>query len=130
MPGKIVYENQGEGVVIIWGGSISGEGLKMVNAQIYTEGGSEKLRYQIWDFTNAEGLEITDHDLRDLAIQDKIASETNPKQIIAIVGSIELFRGYDRLFHIYEGVWSDYKSKTFRSMVEARKWISRTMDGG
>ena len=126
----IVYENQEEGVVIIWGGSISGEGLKMVNAQIYKEGGSEKLRYQIWDFTKAEDLEITDHDLRTLAIQDNIASETNPKQIIAIVGSIELFRGYDRLFHIYEGVWSDYKSKTFPSMVEARKWISRTMDGG
>jgi hypothetical protein len=47
MPGKIVHENQGEGAVIIWSGSISGEGLKIVNAQIYTEGGSEKLRYQI-----------------------------------------------------------------------------------
>ena len=127
MPGKIVYENQGKGVVIIWNGSISGEGLKMVNTQIYTEGGLEKLRYQIWDFTNAEGLEITGQDLRHLAIQDKVASETNPKQIIAIVGNNELFRGYDRLFHIYESVWSEYKSKTFSSMVEARKWISSTM---
>ena len=128
MPGKIVYENQGKGVVIIWNGSISGEGLKMVNEQIYAEGRLEKLRYQIWDFTNADDLQITEHDLRNLAIQDKTASEKNPNQIIAIVGSGELFNGYDRLFHIYEGVWSEYKSKTFSNMVEARKWISSAMD--
>ena len=127
MPGKISFEKQGLGVVIIWTGCVSGDEIRKVNKNIYEQKLLHNLRYQIWDFTEADRADISNEDMREFAIQDKIAAETNPHQIVAIVGSEKLFRGHDRVFHIYEEIWSGFKSKTFSTMAAAREWVSNTI---
>jgi hypothetical protein len=124
MPGEISYENQGAGVVITWTGPISGDEVKEINKQIYAKERLDKLRYQIWDFTKADRLDISTQDVRDFAMQDRTAAQTNPDQIAAIVGSAEFFKGYDQIFHIYEDVWAGFESRTFSTVAEAREWVA------
>ena len=124
MPSKISYEKGAAGVVISWTGCVSGNEIKRVNETIYAKERLEKLRYQIWDFTQADRLDISSHQVYEFAMQDRIAAQTNPDQIAAIVGSETFFSGYDRIFHIYGEVWSGFKSKTFSTMAEAWEWIS------
>ena len=124
MPGEISYENQGAGVVITWTGPISGDEVKEINRQIYAKERLDKLRYQIWDFTKADRLDISNQDVREFAMQDRSAAQTNPDQIAAIVGSAEFFKGYDQIFHIYADVWAGFESRTFSTVAEAREWIA------
>lgn len=124
MPSKISYEKEGAGVIITWSGCVSGDEIKRVNASIYAEGRLEKLRYQIWDFTQADRHDVSNQEVYEFALQDRAAARTNPDQIAALVGSARFFSGYDRIFHIYEQVWSGFTSKTFFTMEEAREWIS------
>jgi hypothetical protein len=124
MAGQVSYEEEGSGVVVTWTGAATGEELKKVNESIYAEGRLDRLRYQIWDFTKADHLDVSHQDLRALALQDRKAAETNPNPVIAIVGSREFFVGYDALFHVYEEGWSGFKSKTLPTMAEARQWVS------
>jgi hypothetical protein len=104
MPSEIRYEKQGIGVVITWTGCVSGDEIKKVNKYMYAEERLNGLCYQIWDFTKANRLDISTQDVCELATQDSLAAQANPNQIVAIVGSLEFFQGYDRLFHIYEDV--------------------------
>ena len=129
MPSKISYEKGGAGVVISWTGCVSGNEIKRVNETIYAKERLEKLRYQIWDFTQADRLDISSHQVYEFAMQDKKAAQTNPDQIAAIVGSATFFSGYDRIFHIYGEVWSGFTSKTFSTMAVAREWISSMIAG-
>jgi hypothetical protein len=109
---------------VTWTGVAAGDEIKKANGSIYAEGLLDRLRYQIWDFTQATCLDISHRDVRALALQDRKASETNPNQVVALVGSREFFIGYDAILHIYEQEWSGFKSKTFSSMAEARQWVS------
>jgi len=128
MPSTIRFEQQGAGVVITWTGVVSADEIKQANEHIYAKEHLDKLHYQIWDFTNAERLDITQEDLRDFAMQDNAAVQENPNQFAVIVGSQALFRGYDRLFEIYEEVWSGIKIKTLSTVEEARAWLSSEME--
>ncbi len=124
MPSQIGYEENGSGVVITWTGEVRIEDLRKANEYIYIAGRIEKLRYQIWDFTKAERGQFTYEGIREIAMQDKDASEINPDQIVAIVGRRSFFVGFDALFHVYEQEWSGFKSRSFETLAEARKWIS------
>ena len=124
MPGKVNFEKDGKGVLITWVGAITGDEIKEINVFIYNKERLDKLRYQIWDFSRADRLNISIKDIREIAMQDKIAAQTNPDQVVAIVGSEGFFNGYDRIFHIYEEIWSGYQSRTFASVAKARKWIA------
>jgi hypothetical protein len=118
------YEEEGVGVVVTCKGHVSGSELKKINAQICEKERARKLRYQIWDFTHADSLQVSASDARDLAIQDQNAAKTNPKQIVVIVGDRKFFEGYDRLFHIFEQVWAGFASTTCSTMKESRTWVS------
>jgi hypothetical protein len=127
MPSQISYEGNGSGVVVTWAGVVCGEELKKVNECIYAEAELEKLRYQIWDFTEADRVNLSYEDIRELAMRDREAAEVNPDIVVAIVGKRTLFVGFDALFHVYEQEWSGFKSRSFETLAEARKWVSSLM---
>ena len=125
MPSKVTYEKRGAGVVVSWTGFVTGAEIKEVNASLkYAKEGLGKLRYQIWDFTQVDGKKISNQDVHEFAIQDRVAAQTNPDLMVALVGNKNSFEGYDRLFHIYEEVWAGFQSRTFSTIAEAREWIS------
>ncbi len=102
MPGQMSFEKEGSGVVVTWTGDVSGDEIKKMNETLYTQDRGGRLRYQIWDFTQVERLNVSIQDASDLAMQDKMAAQKNPDQIVALVGNRALFAGDDELFHVYE----------------------------
>lgn len=121
----VTYEALGTGVLVTCSGHVSAEDIRKVNADfVFSKENARKLRYKIWDFSNVTSKQISNNDMYAFAMQDKMAAQTNPNQVIAIVGPKHLFNGYDQVFHIYEEVWSGFKSKTFETLQEARKWIA------
>lgn len=127
MPSEITHEEHGRGVIITLTGVVSGDDIRQANRHIYAEERLGKLRYQIWDLTEAEDVDLSSDDLRSFAVQDMAATQTNPDQIGAIVGNPEVLQGLDRIYHVYGDVWAGLRSQTFPTMAAAREWVTSTM---
>jgi len=122
MPSKITIEP--EGVVVTLFGIVRGGEIYVLNEKLMAEPAFAQWRYQIWDFSDTDQFEASVDQLRDFAIQDTMAARINPKQRIAIIPRRASQSGLDRVFHVMEGVWGAYESKTFTAIDDARAWAS------
>ena len=121
---EIAFENQGRGVVIAWKGRVTGKELLCANEAMYAQDPNNILKYQIWDYSNADSIEVTADELRDLAFQDFAVSSHNPGQIEATVVTHQLWAEIDHLYENYTKIWTGFKSKVFLSISDARKWVA------
>lgn len=119
----ISFENEGRGVVLDHTGRITGEELLDAVRSMYAQDSDHRLRYQICDYSNAEALDITEAQLRSVAMLDKRAAAENPDQIVALVGKQDLFRGAEKRYAIYADVWAGFDTRSFTSITKARAWI-------
>ena len=124
MPYQVTTESNARGVIISLSGVVSGTELLALNGRLTSEESFSQCRYQIWDFSKATLLDVTIEQLRSLSMQDAEASAENPNVKIAIVGQQAFFSGKDRIFQIFEDVWTTYKSKVFLDVETAREWAS------
>ena len=122
MPHDVSHESNGLGVVITLSGVIEADEIYKIDLQLKSDELYLQQRYQIWDFSNAEELNISFDDIRDFAIQDGIAACKNPNQRIALIPRKSSHSDLDQMFHILEGVWSPNESKTFWDVDTAREW--------
>jgi len=122
MPHKLINEPDGLGVIIYFTGIIEAEEINNLHTQLKSDELFLQSRYQIWDFSNAEKLNISIEHLRHFAQQDAIAAKQNPNLKIAIIPRKSTHKGLDRTFHILEGVWGAYESKTFWDVNTAKEW--------
>ena len=122
MPHKLSNESNRLGVVITFSGIVDADEINKLHTQIKSDELFLQWRYQIWDFSNAKELNISFDDIRHFAIQDRVAASKNPNQRIALIPRKFTHRGLDRMFHILEGVWGAYESKTFWDVDTAREW--------
>ena len=125
MPHTFHIEANDSGVVTTLTGIVQGTEIHDLNETFMAHPSFVRWRYQIWDFSEAEKLEASVDQLRDFAIQDTMAARINPRQKIAIIPRRASQSGLDRVFHIMEGVWGAYESKTFTQIDAAREWASR-----
>ena len=119
MPFVLSIENEGSGAFITWKGVVSGKEIKIGNQAIYSQDQRHLLRYQIWDFTIADKVGVSNDELRTIVWLDEHAAIKTPNQRVAIVGTRELF-----LYRSYTQVWSGFESETFVTVAEARMWIA------
>jgi hypothetical protein len=124
MSSEVKFENQGTGVVVTYTGVVTGEDIRAMNAYIYASDHLPRIRYQLFDFTKADRLEVTNEDVRFFAMQDKAASEQNPHMIGAIIGDMSLYQGYERIFRVYSQIWSGIPTEFFTTIEEGRAWVA------
>ncbi len=123
MPYTLEFELK-EGVIVTWSGNVTGDEVTQAIKTIYLHDSKHQLRYQIWNFLGAAKNEVTVDQLSSFAFQKSLEAKYNPNQIIALVGSKNLFAGMDRLYKIFTGVWARFESESFNSLHDARAWIS------
>lgn len=126
MSHKVNIENQGTGVVVSLSGVITGRELTSINEHIYEADPNKKLRYQVWDFSDVEILEMKTEDIEKLVLQDMEEAISNSNQHVAIIGSSRTLRGVDNLYHYISDCWvkTGFQSKSFNNMDDARSWIA------
>jgi hypothetical protein len=115
-------EANGLGVVIAFSGSIEADELHGVWRQLHTHESYSRLRYQIWDFSGAERMNITGEDLRQLAMVSGIPVHGSHSQRVALIPRQNVHSGLDELFHIYEQIWGTHETKTLHDVDAAREW--------
>ena len=127
MPAKIQRENDGEGVLLRMSGLVSGREIIDLNREIYARDPQKKLRYQIWDFTEANRMEVSPEELHIITLDDKEEAAKNPDQLVALVGSPRQLNGVDVSYQVFSQTWigDGFQSASFRSLDEARQWIER-----
>lgn len=124
MPHQVHTESNASGVVISFSGIVSGDEVVALNARLITEDSFSRCRYQVWDFSKTTRLDISTEDLRSISLQDIGASAINSSLKVAIVGEPRLFNNKDRIFAIFEEVWTNYRPRFFPDFETAREWAS------
>lgn len=124
MPNTIQLENEDCGVIVTFEGHVTGEEVLQVNYEVYSHKMMHRFRYQLWDFLGADRVKVSNTELREMAMQDYMAAQKNPQQIIAIVGTRAFFRGAHRRYMIYAQSWPGYETRSFLVEEDARKWIT------
>jgi hypothetical protein len=120
MPNKIIFEPKG--VVVTLFGIVRGDEIYVLNEKLMAEPFFAQWRYQIWDFSDVDEVEVSVDQVRDFAVQDTRAAGLSPNQRIAIIPRKSSNSGLDRVFHVMEGVWGAYESKTLPTVEDAREW--------
>lgn len=122
MSHKLNKESDGIGIVITLSGIVEADEVDKLQAQINSDESFPKLRYQIWDFSKAEEINISIDQLQNIAMQTAVASTENPKLRIAIIPRKSSQNVLGTTFHTFEKVWGSYESKSFRDIDAARNW--------
>lgn len=126
MPMKLFYRDDG-GVMVTGEGVITGKDIKDLNRQLYESPQKIKdIKYQICDFSQVEGFDLSTQDVRDIAQQDNYASGINPNMIIALVGSKDIAFGLSRMWEFFT-TSSPLESMVFRKLEPAEKWIKEKL---
>ncbi|MFO8024396.1 hypothetical protein [Thiohalophilus sp.] len=129
MPGTIQMENNHQGVLLKMSGLVSGREIIDLNREIYARDPEEKLRYQIWDFTGANRMEVSPEELHIITLEDKEEAARNPNQLVALVGSPRQLNGVDVTYQVFSQTWigDGFQSESFRNLHEARQWIEHVL---
>ena len=122
----INFENEDRGVVVTQKGIVSIQEILTASKSIYSQDSLHQLRYQIWDYTDADRLNISSDEVQHIVYQTEIEADKYPNMIVALVGTSQFFSGLDRIFKISTKVWSGFDSNTFLTQSEAREWVART----
>jgi hypothetical protein len=127
MPYEIQFEEFGRGVLVTLDGSISGDELIAANEAMYSQDHDGRLRYQIWDHTGVEHLELSESQLRHLSMQDREAAEKSPGQVVALVGSRKMLKEIEKIYSVFSEAWSGFESARFGTIPDARRWIEKVV---
>lgn len=116
---------ESDGIIITLYGAVSGHDLRLLNCNLMTEKDFPKWRYKIWDFSNADKIDLSLDDLRSFIFQDSIAAGKNPNVKVAIIPGQHQRTGLDDVFHLFSKQWNGYESKSFRNVKNAKEWIAQ-----
>ena len=126
MSHKFIKESDGSGAVVTLSGIVEADEVDKLQQQINSDESFPQLLYQIWDFSQAEEINISIEQIENIAMQVAVASSKNPKLRIAIIPRKTSHNILGKTFHTFEKVWGAYESKSFRDIDAARAWgISR-----
>jgi hypothetical protein len=118
---KTIWEEKG--LYRVFSDALESSDLFDEQEGVYADPRFDDLRYQINDFTNLVDIHISLDDVSKIAAIDKAAALSNPNIISAIVAiddtQLALISWY-----MAQAISSPWATKTFRSVEEAREWIT------
>lgn len=110
------------GVVVTLSGNVDADEVTNLQEQINADESFPTLRYQIWDFSGAEEINISIDQVQDIAMKMAVASNRNPNLRIAIIPRKTSHNVLGKTFHTFEKVWGSYESQSFPDVDTAREW--------
>ena len=126
MTTAISYENGGKGILITCSGTVTGADTIRVNAEITQD---PHLRYQIWDYTQADDISMSIEEMHELAIQDKKYRSDAQMKRFALVGPAkiinEAFETYEEMSKFAGSSVIKIDSKCFADLQAAREWAGK-----
>jgi hypothetical protein len=124
MSHELRKESDGQGVLITFSGIVEVDEINKLHNQIKADKLFPEMLYQVWDFSEAEELNISFDNIRNFAINDRVAAKKNATQRIAIIprNNKSRYQGLDKMYHILETVWGAYETETFFDVDTAREW--------
>ena len=121
---QIRFENRGRGAVLEFSGAVTGAEIIAAADRRYREDANGLLRYPIVDLTGATSLEISEAQLRQIALLDKQAASLNPDPVVALVGPDAIFAGSDRRYAVSAEVWAGFEPGFFATLDEVRNRLA------
>lgn len=125
MSHKLSRESEGLGMVITFSGIVEADEVDKLQAQINSDESFPVLRYQIWDFSKAEDINISIDQIQHFAMEAAVSSGKNPKLRIAIIPRRTSHNILGKTFHTFEKVWGSNESQSFGDVDTAREWCQR-----
>jgi hypothetical protein len=125
MPLEVKYINDGVGVLYIVAGKITGKEI-IIADQIQLDN-IERLKKKKWhlsDFSEAEEIDITNEELRQMAELDKTMVSTTGLNISAVVANEGLMFGLGRMWEIFVEINKvNWHTRIFKTRLEAEVWL-------
>jgi len=118
-------EANGLGIIISFSGIVEADEVDKLQEQINSDELFPRLRYQIWDFSQAEEIIISIDEIQHFAMQAAVSSSENPKMRIAIIPRKTSHNILGKTFHTFENLWGANESKSFKDIDTAREWCKK-----
>jgi hypothetical protein len=122
MSHKLNREPDGPGVVIAFSGIVDADEIDRLQEQINSDESFPQLLYQIWDYSNAEEINVSIEEIQHIAMKTAVATSNHPKQRIAIIPRKSSHNVLGATFHTFEKVWGTCESDSFEDVDAAREW--------
>ncbi len=112
-----------DGVKLTFAGVITSKEVHDANNKILEHLKSSPYKYQLWLFQQVDDYIISAHDLREIAMQDIVASKMHPGIKVALVSESPLVFGFGRMYEVFVEE-SQWETMMFYDIEEAQKWIN------
>ena len=122
MPYTTIWKDKG--VCWTFHGTVTGKEILQCDLDIYGDERFDCLRYQIADFSGAEGFELNEFEVKKIAYLDKAAAATNPEIKVAIVAPQDFIREMSNLYAKYADD-SPWETRIFDTVDQAKQWLGK-----
>ena len=111
-----------KGVLITMIDELTGDDVHQISERLNADSRYDSLRYQIWDFTKVNEINIKAGDVEKIAAFDRASTLTNPNIKLAAVSTDETIQ---TLTSLYQAIMMDspWETKIFLSLDEAQNWV-------
>ena len=125
MPYKLKIEALGVHCTV--SGDFTGNEFIQVNNEIASLAQFSKLKYQLFNFENANNFSSTSNDIKQVANQDAELYKINSKMKIAIISNKIVIKGLTRMYDIYFEIScndASWETKIFDTEENAYNWLN------
>ncbi|MBI5538482.1 MAG: hypothetical protein HY951_00350 [Bacteroidia bacterium] len=118
---KINWEKRG--VFVEFKDNSTGKDVINIDNILYSYDKFEKMKYQLWDFTESKENVFSDEEMEIIGILDKSASIWNKSMLVAIVSNDSVFI---ESLEIYKKEISEigWICEVFKDLKSARDWLN------
>ena len=124
MPAKFYLHENKVGIELQLTGNVTGQEMISINKEAckYLD-----CRFQIWNFLNANTVNISAAEMHQIAIHDNSVSAYMKTEKVALVGNKEVLEGVGEMYETFSNLWvgrpKQYVSRFFTSMKDANEWV-------
>ncbi len=118
---KINWEK--DGVLVEFFEKSTGQDVINIDNYLYSFDKFEKMKYQLWDFSNSSEITFTDEEMEIIGVLDKSASIWNKSMLVAIISTDNNFI---KSLDVYKKEIADigWFCEVFQDIANARNWLS------
>lgn len=126
MPLEIIYKDNGQGVIFLLTGTVTGAEVIKANQEIYRSDRIRQQRYQIIDRVQCTEYRVNGEEIRIIAGQDLAAAAINPHIVVALISVTTLQFGMSRMYDSLVGEHG-FKTEIFHDRTSAEQWIKQQL---
>lgn len=134
MPIEAIFENNDQGIRLLYTGVVTGQDSLVAIGEIYRDARFAGLKYWLGDFTGMEEFTITPDEVRMVAEESSRYVIENKELYLTMVSRKEQYYGIMRMYEIQMGMsdTQDYdlsRMAVFETVEETEAWIAERVPG-